>query len=30
MLAADGKSLVDTSWVAGKPAEKEIAVYEKQ
>ena len=29
-LAADGKTITDTSWVAGKPTEKEVNVYEKQ
>jgi hypothetical protein len=29
-LSADGKTLTDISWVAGKPDEKEIALYEKQ
>ena len=30
VLSADGKTLTDTSWVPGKPNEKEIEVYEKQ
>jgi hypothetical protein len=29
-LSADGKTLTDTSWVPGKPAEKQIGVYERQ
>jgi hypothetical protein len=30
VLSVDGKTLTDTSWVAGKATEKQIAVYDKQ
>jgi hypothetical protein len=30
VLSADGKVLTDTSWVMGKPMEKEVDVYDKE